>query len=172
MPRHVVVEGPDGSGKSRMVERIHTELGYPVHAKASDSITGPVQDLSGWTMRVQHEMAVTVEPMVFDRHPVISEPIYGRLVRASVRPGFEDRLWLNTRKLALMPKAVVIWCLPPLDVVRANLTLDRDMPGVVESIDRVYEAYVAAYRTWGGWSIRWDYTTGDAADVLAQIKGA
>lgn len=172
MPRHVVVEGPDGSGKSRMVERIHTELGYPVHAKASDSLTGPVVNLADWTMRAQHEMAITPDPMVYDRHPVISEPIYGRLVRPPIRTGFDDRLWLGTRKLALMPKVVVIWCLPPLDVCRANLALDRDMPGVVETIDDVHQAYVSAYRTWGGWSIRWDYTTGDAYDVLAQIKGA
>jgi hypothetical protein len=174
--RHVIVEGPDGSGKSTMVERIHTTLGLPVHERASTSKGGPVDDLAGWVERdLAWMQGSATQAMVYDRHPIISEPIYGPNVRGWALPGFRpvtDRLQLASRRLEITKHAVIIFCRPPIHVVRDNVeaTLDNQLAGVLAALPAIYQGYRQAEYFWPGLAWHYDYTTDDVESLLSRIK--
>ena len=139
----IILEGPDGGGKTTLLNALTQATGLPMHARASDSLTGPVQDLFGWT--VADLTTWNEQPLsLYDRHPLISEHIYGPYVRNNVRPGFE----LTNPAIAEMRKflrkhAMVVICLPPYAVVEDNARSDDmgQMPGVLDNLRYIYDCY-------------------------------
>jgi hypothetical protein len=170
--RHIIIEGPDGSGKSTLIWRLTEALGYEVNAKASDSLTGPVPDLAKWTVDDMARWPSDIVPRIYDRYPVISEPLYGLVVRHNIRPQFDNTGWLADLRLTMYRRAVVVWCLPSLDTVRLNVTSkpNDQMPGVVDNIQHLWHGYHALWRAWGGLSYRWDYATGNFEMLVAEMK--
>lgn len=160
--RHIIVEGPDGSGKSSLITHLTESLGLDIHERASTSRGGPVDRLAEWVERDIHSYAGVWRPFIYDRHPVISEPIYGRVVRNDLAPRFEFPGWLIGCRLQMYSKTIVVFCMPPLDVVQANVQATRDsqMPGVLDRIRDVYLAYNKAIELWGGLKYTYDYTQG------------
>jgi len=164
--RHVILEGPDGGGKSRLAEAILATYPAVMHAKASHSTRGPVRNLAAWVRDDIDKMATFETLNVYDRHPIISEPIYGWLCRGNPQPGFLGRLdgtssgnpWLSTQRLSLYEHALVVWCIPTLEQCMAAVDPERDMPGVVDNIEKIHEWYLLMMRAWGGPSIRYDFT--------------
>lgn len=174
----IILEGADGSGKTSLLKRLCADTGLPAHARASDSLTGPVKDLYGWTVadiHTWHEQPLAI----YDRHPLTSEHIYGPTVRGSVRPGFE----MGNEELAKMRRymrqhALVIICCPPLDTVKANVLNENDqMLGVVENIDHIYQSYFMMLYIWplDSHVAKFDYTVADNQrygynEILAAVK--
>lgn len=156
--RHVIIEGPDGSGKSRLVRFFNEKLGFPLHPRASTSKEGPVKNLAAWVTSDVRSWRLALTPTVYDRHPVMSEYIYGPLCRGKAQPGFTDSPWLSAQRLLLYENALVIWCLPPLSAVQVHVSKDRDMPGVAENIEAIHKAYVEMARSWGGLAVVYDFT--------------
>lgn len=137
----IVLEGPDGGGKTTLLKRLCEATGLPAHPRASDSKTGPVEDLYYWT---KNDLKTwDTQPLsIYDRHPLTSEHIYGPNVRGQVRPGFE----MKNKELAYMRRffrdhILLIVCLPPKEIARANLDAEPQMPGVLENYDYIYECY-------------------------------
>lgn len=153
----IVVEGPDGSGKSTLVEKISYQLGIPVHERASDSIKGPVHDLMNWAYT-----DVTTQPeqplAVYDRHPLISEYIYAPLVR-TLRPEFTTA-HAHTLIRLMARQVFVVWCMPPHSDVEHNTLTSRDnqMAGVNENSSAIYGLYNTLRMFWPGQSATYDYT--------------
>jgi hypothetical protein len=168
--RHLIVEGPDGGGKTTLIGRLADALGYEVNAKASDSLTGPVVDLAKWTMDDMTRWPSDTTSRIYDRYPVISEPLYGLVVRHNIRPQFDNTGWLADLRITMYRRAVVVWCLPPLADVRLNVQAGVQMPGVVDNIDHLWNGYHTLWRAWGGLSYRWDYTTGNFEMLVAEMK--
>jgi len=174
----ILLEGPDGGGKTTLLRRLCRETGLPSHARASDSITGPVVDLFAWTVddiTTWHKQ----ELAIYDRHPLTSEHIYGPTVRGLVRPGFE----MSNPDIAYMRRymrrhALVIVCLPPYPTVQENVASEiEQMPGVVENIDHIYECYRMMLHVWplDSHIARYDYTVPDEGphgynEILAAVK--
>jgi hypothetical protein len=159
--RHIVVEGPDGSGKTNMVNRLHETFGFPIHTRASRSTTGPLERVDLWAAHDVDTMA-DQPPSVYDRHPVISEPIYASLARNEMPHGsFIDPVWRKTMRANMAPHALLIICMPPLTVVEKNVmeTSDNQMPGVLRNITAIYHAYRQAWDLWPGYARWWNYTT-------------
>jgi hypothetical protein len=165
----ILLEGPDGGGKTTLAKKLSVDLSLPMHKRASDSITGPVVDLYAWTVddiTTWHKQ----ELALYDRHPLTSEHIYGPSVRGRVRPGFE----MTNPDIAYMRRylrkhALIIVCLPPLGVVRENVASEiEQMPGVVENIDHIYQCYRMMLHLWplDCHIARYDYTAGEN-DVTA-----
>lgn len=163
----IVLEGPDGGGKTHLSLQLRKATGLPIHARASDSLTGPTKDLYGWT--VADLTTWNEQPLsIYDRHPLTSEHIYGPHVRGSVRPGFE----MGNPELSQMRKffrqhALIIVCLPPLEVVKDNVASEvEQMAGVIENIDFIYNCYYMMMHVWPVDShiARYDYTV-DPGDV-------
>jgi len=160
----IILEGPDGGGKTTLLKRLCEATGLPAHERASTSKGGPRSDLYDWT--VNDLQSWHKQPLaIYDRHPLTSEHIYGPTVRGDVRPGFE----LANPELAYMRRhlrrnALVIICLPPLSTVRENVASDiEQMDGVVDNIDHIWECYRMMMHIWplDSHIARYNYEDGD-----------
>ena len=156
----LIVEGPDGSGKTTLVNLLKAELGVGVAPRVVSKDTEAMVDLRGW---VDHNLDTGLVPTIFDRHRLISEPIYGPIMRDDAEPGFDTLSWLAPRmKRFYELRPFIIYCLPPLSVVLENLKGDPDNIAIVDRAERIYQSYVSrisldlefAPRT----PMVWDYT--------------
>lgn len=171
--RHIIVEGPDGAGKTTLITGLSSWLQMPVHEKASDSKTGPVDSLFKW---VDNDMAVLRTPakksFIYDRHPAISEPIYGHEVRGHTQYPFANEPSLRGLRAVMYDTCLVVWCLPDLATVSANVqaSLSNQMSGVPANIGRVHQAYMTAYFRWRGPKRRYDYNHKEAVGLTEEIR--
>lgn len=163
----LIVEGPDGAGKSRLVKRLHDELEWPVAARAVGADTKPLVDMAAWT---DENLKRGFHETIYDRHRLISEPIYGPWVRRELGEGFQDvhRLtqWLGLFDAMLEDGMILlVYCLPPLDEVMKNLEDDDDgqnerlrdeMPGIYW---QYHFDFCRRSAESGGWVMSWDYTS-------------
>jgi hypothetical protein len=158
--RHIIVEGPDGSGKDTL---IHSLLGWfgdhTLHERASTSLGGPVNNLARWTAQDVATMHIQ-RPSIYNRHPLISELIYSKY-RLPPRPQdveFTHKAWRDALRNHAAKFALVVFCQPPAHIVRSTvLTQGRDahMPGVYDRILDIYADYES--HMWPGINIRYNY---------------
>ena len=98
----IIVEGPDGGGKSTLVNRLSQEFQVPVHHSG-----GPPKSEGDIISR--HSHMLENPRLIFDRAPAISDPIYGAILVRGSSLDAGDLLDL----LALHP--LVIYCRPPIE---------------------------------------------------------
>jgi hypothetical protein len=102
-------------------------------------VGGPLENIQDWA---RHDLASQIlQPLSFyDRHPMFSEPIYGRIVRDRVHDWFssDDAQALGN---SFLRNNLVVICLPSLDRVIENLAVEDQMDGVITSIGTIYGAY-------------------------------
>lgn len=168
---HIILEGPDGGGKSTLASILSGTLGMGIHPRASKSESGPVSNLAGWVEDVDstlQEGPYHVLPVqrrqfyMFDRHPLISEFIYSQSLGRAMPEMFQVPWWVKRYTQTLYNNAMVIFCLPSLTDVRENVSRPGNvqMPGVVDHISEIYQRYHRTWNDWGGPCIRYDYTRG------------
>lgn len=151
----------DGTGKTRVIQQLTSHYQIPVHERASSSRSGPVPDLFEWASR-DIDSWPTLPVHIYDRHPMISEYIYGPVTRGRVDPMFFSpeaaRLTLRMRT-----EAIVIFCDPEWDEVHGNLAADphNQMPGVMDNSRRLHLLYKAFRHHWDGPYFTWDYRQQD-----------
>jgi hypothetical protein len=165
--RHIIVEGPDGAGKTDLIRDLANHLGLPVHPRFVQSRTHPPEDLD---MRVMDDLATPAftsgyHTWIYDRHPLISELIYGPITRGSLNGQFQFPSWVDRMLATLVPRVVVVWCLPPYAEVVNNVNPERDRPDVVGKIYDVYQAYERSHKMWAGPFVVHDYTTAPAGSA-------
>lgn len=137
----IVVEGPDGAGKTWMVNLLHEEFGYPIAPRVVSKDTEAMVDLQDW---VDRNLDEGFQATIFDRYRLISETIYGPLLRGKAQPGFDNIRWLAPRLQRFYDiKPFIIYCMPPLAAVEANLDGDLDNVAVVHKTRAIYSAYTA-----------------------------
>ena len=144
--RHAVLEGPDGSGKSTLAKYLAATMDVPLAPRISDSLKGVAgtslsryvtEDMSRWRNFTSSDPAINgsafssfEEPTpsrIYDRYPLISEPIYGLHVRKGVQPEFGTGWYRDAYSAFLAMDPIVIWCLPPYDEVAKNVNPERDI---------------------------------------------
>lgn len=169
--RHIIIEGPDGGGKTRLKEAVLTAFpSFLPHVRAADSLKGPVlESLANWVTDDLNSHTYAWNSWVYDRHPVISEPIYGPACRGGVPEMFAKAGWVSHMKTQLAHHCLLVICQPPLDVVIDHVKRDGDnqMPGVVDNIELIYAGY--RHAMWPGAMIRYDYTSMSASNVMGVI---
>ena len=169
--KHVIIEGPDGSGKTHLKESIlDTFPSMLPHVRAADSLKGPKLDtLANWVTDDLHELPNAGVSWVYDRHPIVSEPIYGWACRGGVPEMFAKSGWVNTVKMQLALQSLLVVCLPPLDRVIDNVKKsgNQQMQGVVDNIELIYGGY--KHLKWPGAVLWYDYTTTFASHALSVI---
>ena len=167
--RHIIIEGPDGSGKTTLFNYLlDRDFTFQPHKRASTSVGGPVSDLEQWVVDDMVNLS-TAMPSVYDRHPLISEPIYGPTCRGRAKPPFGDMSWVFVQQEALAKEALVIFCCPPLTVVRENVRVEQQMPGVAANLAELFALYQLASLAWPGVQIRYDYTRHNQGALLNHI---
>lgn len=161
----LIVEGPDGAGKTRMVDRLLNR--YPkldLVDRACTSENGPIGDLVGW---VNHDLTSRSRGFyLYDRHPMISELIYSPALGRPMNEGFQNPHWLHQALSEFESRGYyIILCLPPYEVMKENIlathTGDHDhTAGVLASMRSIWNLYYIETarrardpRTWV-----WDYT--------------
>jgi len=177
----IIVEGPDGSGKTSLIKKLADDLGLPISPKAVGSDAKSLTDLRSW---VDRSLDHGWHPMLYDRHALISEGIYGPAWNGTLRDAFQDPVWLRlsmARLHALHP--TIIYCLPPVDVVVENIRKDPHNEllypvedertaryKVPKSVGQIYWQY--HWRACQDMSaVTYDYTAEDWHDVADFLGG-
>lgn len=75
----IVLEGADGSGKSTLAKELSKLTGWPVVGSK-----GPPRSPDEFVARIEALLAQRART-IFDRHPIISEFIYGGLLRPQIK---------------------------------------------------------------------------------------
>ena len=141
----LIVEGPDGAGKTTLIAAIADYFGPAIElqGKVVDSDTNPMTDLKAWT---EENLLKGFHRGLYDRHRLISEPIYGSLMRPrEPAPGFGSPRWLwRMQELFRMIDPIIIWCLPPYEIVEQNILNDPENNAVKHFIPQMYNLYTHA----------------------------
>lgn len=169
----LIVEGPDGAGKTTLIAGLAEKFDLPIAPRVVSKDAQAMINLKQW---VEHNVSTAPHPKIFDRHRLISEPIYGPILRHSQEPGFSDPLWMMQQMRAFYrSNPLIIYCLPPLPVVMDNVLQGEDNRVVWDHIRQIYTAYCARAAidyTRSPNSVRiYDYTTdGQETDPLAVLN--
>jgi len=170
----IILEGPDGSGKTSLMSTLLDRFpGIEEHERASTSKGGPVENIFEWAQA--DILSWGVQPLSFyDRHPLISEPIYGEEIRGKFDGRFTDPEGEDLG-MHMMFRGLIILCLPPQSEVVKNVTLNVDdqMSGVAEHIVPIWHEYQNLLMlSRGRQNVFWyDYTRpGDLSKLLTVIQ--
>ena len=170
---HVIFEGPDGGGKTRLMTHIVDKFGLQPAKRASTSVGGPIKNVSGWVEDVRNNIFEQPRhrmPYAFDRHAIISEPIYSAALSRPTHEMFMHPWWVTSHRQGIYDNALVVFCLPEFEVISANMGNDiKQMPGVAANIHDIYIRYIHCWQNWGGPAIRYDYTTNDLQSFTQMI---
>ncbi|MGH3834119.1 MAG: hypothetical protein ACRDSF_00225 [Pseudonocardiaceae bacterium] len=116
----MVVEGPDKSGKTTLVNEFSLQLALPVHHSFHEF--GTLGDVP--IQKILEDLRLWPEkPMgVYEGHPIFREYIYGPLHRQGVSPHFMDP-GISPLVNRLRTMALIVYCRPP-----DNMIEDESLP--------------------------------------------
>ena len=104
----IIAEGPDGGGKTTLLEAIARSGTREVHHSG-----GPPADVE----ELMHRMADILEKAdthVFDRFPLISEYVYGTITRPIEPRTSYKSLVMRMVSFSARVNPVIVYCRPPL----------------------------------------------------------
>lgn len=159
----IIVEGPDGAGKTTLVRYLVDELGVAVGERGvgdrdrlwevtrADTYRAMRYELSP---RFDADMSVTAK--IWDRL-FWSELVYAPATDRRIEFREEDITFIKNVLAAM--RTPTIWCMPPLPVVQANVEREKQMAGVLENIEDIYRRYhkLVQLNFAPGW-VQYDYT--------------
>lgn len=167
-PNVIILEGPDGAGKTTVARALCKLTGYD-----ETHLSAPVGE-TAYELCARHlaEVLETGRNTVFDRFH-LSEPIYGPIHRGvstmdpvdTVR--LESVLWVETR-------AVVVLCLPPwmrtFENWRERHAAGGEMITNSEHFKNVYFEYCEVVRNTTLPVLHHDYTRHTVEDLLFRLR--
>jgi adenylate kinase family enzyme len=144
----VIVEGPDGSGKTTLVRKIRERGDGPqfwcMSAAGRYRSAEAANRFCLWLRARPPEVR-----LLFDRFPLISERVYGPVVRKAL---WENNLTvpfatddydrsLGQRLLQLDLDPIIIYARVPYDDLARTVRLERQMTGVIGNLEALYREY-------------------------------
>jgi hypothetical protein len=142
----IIVEGPDGAGKTTLCRWICKEFKLqpgPRSTTNRDDIYKTTRQDSWWALT--DELKCERPSWVWDRMGPYSDPIYA----AASLPHERTRAFTDEETevfdVAVQHLGLVIVCLPPLGVVVENVKKERQIKGLVTTpglVERIYDSYV------------------------------
>ena len=137
----IIVEGPDGGGKTTLIGQLEERYGLKREPRA---VSSDVKSLVPIGEYVDAELTKGFGWRLYDRFALISSPFYMFTgPDRTFRDEMTDPLWLEMawRKfLAIDP--VIIICLPKLEVVKANVFSDPNNARIAGHIEEIYYSYL------------------------------
>jgi thymidylate kinase len=160
----VICEGPDGTGKSTLIESARQKDKYFVRFQSS----GPPPTLETVTAVLfwlrQFPKAIHV---VCDRLPCISDRVYGPILR---KVDLFKGLPLN---FGLGAADVIIYCRPPIEVMMRNAQTGTHLAGVAEKQKALIQGYDELFmrieKELPAKVIRYDFTKESAEELWARV---
>jgi len=152
---NVVLEGPDGGGKSTLAEILSRELRMRVQQGS-----GPPR--APGEVEARARSYLEMDGVIFDRHPCVSQPIYGRLRCEEIT-------------LELHQLCTQFYGMPDVRIYCRSTTIDRhrvkdgEDPRHVELLSREYKYLVAAYDEWAMQHAHVFYRIGDDVERLVAM---
>jgi len=152
----LIIEGPDGAGKTTLIDKIEKRLGLTREPRAVSHDAVPLTSMGQYTMR---ELDKGFGKRVYDRFNLISSPFYAMLPDPTFREELLDPEWLRDawQKFRNVSPMIIV-CLPPLEVVRANVAKDETSRVTWDHIDLIWKLYHNFAAQYPFVSQVWDYT--------------
>ena len=170
MAKLVIVEGPDGAGKSTLIQNL-VALGGFVSAHTG----GPPrdkQDLEDKLAKVTASLdAAGSDTLVLDRHPAVSDPIYSKVTgsRSFATPGE-----LGEQVEALNP--VFVYCRGSADSMRANISKSPKVHKPQEHLLKVIQKHGEIVKLYDAFfaqtpHIRYDWQKDSVLELAKVLRG-
>ena len=176
----IIVEGMDGTGKTTLIQQLAHHL--DVKPKKFVKSSGPDEDyrlnlIANTISEIKELETASMErgpiKRLYDRFPLISEAVYGPILRGHNCFG---GLYHPLRRRLLALKTVIIYCRPDREVIQANVRQSPQMSGVLEHFKDLLDAYDKFFleltETPGNSYITiYNYTQDDVQDLIYRIRG-
>jgi len=151
----IIVEGMDNSGKSTLCEGLAERFNLRVIKRAQ----GPPTDKDKFLSMVVRLLTVDPE-VIYDRHPIISEAVYGPILREKNALN-EELAWDDWMNALLDREPLIVYCRPPEEKILCFDDRDQ-MVGVPENAKRLirrYDQVMLAIGNKASLFVRYDYTS-------------
>lgn len=157
---HIVLEGPDGGGKSTLAAELGRLLNLPV-------LQGKGPPRGATTEERKLEIDARIRGYlkrgrcIFDRHPCVSQPIYGT-IRNDELP--EPELIKTFYEM----KPMLVYC-RTTDGIKHHIVKEGEDPAHIEKLTESYARIVQLYDEWALRGARFIYRIGDDVVELANM---
>ena len=152
---NVVLEGCDGGGKSTLAEFLSRSLSLPIQQGS-----GPPRRRGEIEDRLAHYL--TIDGAIFDRHPAISQPIYGSVRGEPISPEFAHMV-----RSFYASKPAIVYC-RSVDASR-HVVKPGENPDHIRILTQRYQDLVGRYDAWACAHATIIYRIGDSAEVVASM---
>lgn len=140
----IIVEGPDGAGKSTLVTHLEERLGITREPRA---VSAGAEKLKPIGQYISDEMDRGFGLRIYDRFALISSPMYLSLPNPTFSEELLDLVWLeDAHRRFRKINPVIILCLPPFEVVKANL--EKDAEGHYTTLSDHWQTVYWSYHNW------------------------
>jgi hypothetical protein len=157
---HIVVEGVDGAGKSTLITAIHMVIHWPIQGSE-----GPPLFPGEMDRRVKRYASIRT-PCIFDRHPVVSQPIYGTM------RSHEDFISRELIDDFYKTNPIFIYCDPIERGMSSHRRSIIDTDAHLHQVIEHYATLLALYRAWAIKHAHIFYRIGDDVDrIVDALKG-
>jgi len=146
----IVVEGPDGCGKTTLVNQISVDCRLRVGARN----TADRDNIWKTSKQDTYEaLAEAVEgneaPVVWDRLGPFSDPVYSRVLGHP--PQFKSEEIQFTSAIFKALRCPIIICIVPLEVAQGNAETTHQMKGVHENFAHIHGKYGGLFLAMRSW---------------------
>lgn len=137
----VIIEGPDGAGKTTLVQHLVDRFGLEIGERGTTdrNLLYTVTRMDTYTA-LSRAVHGAEAPRIWDRL------FYSELIYPEVSANGRD-CQFNESEVSFVQRVInaircpVVVCLPPIDVVRANVKHTKQMDGVTDKIDEIWARY-------------------------------
>lgn len=154
----VIIEGPDGSGKTTLVRELCKTFGLREGIRAKGDRSKLANQVADTVKAITQAADYRTPVKVWDRMGNFSDPIYAN-VRHEITP-FSAHALIHLRSLLSAIQVPIILCLPPVEVCVENCGLTPQREWVKHNEARIWYDYRRALRqgVFPGNTMVYDYT--------------
>jgi ABC-type sugar transport system ATPase subunit len=167
----IILEGPDGAGKTTLLNTLRDKLPFYAGFIRTNSKARTLGELIHMGVDlIDLGAPINKPPFIVDRHPFISEWVYGPILRG-------DRLFpYNLEKVYdryLNPiEALIVYCRPDNLTVYQNVQRVDQRIGIRREIQQIIQSYDATMlelKSLGADIVEYDYTQGKGPAKLIDL---